>query len=238
MKNALITIDNLEYTYPDGPRALDGITLKIFEGEKVALAGRNGAGKSTLLLALAGFVKYSGKIEICNLELNEKNIKSIRSRIGIVFQNPDHQLFMPTVEQDVAFGPLNMNLPAEQIEACIAEALNLTQTSHLRSRASHHLSVGEKHRVAIATVLSMKPDILILDEPSSSLDPSCRRKTIELLKAMDKTMIIAGHDLPLLIEVCSRALIMDNGKIAADGKPSDIFADNEIMKSSGLELPV
>ena len=161
----------------------------------------------------------------------------IRRKIGIAFQNPDHQLFMPTVEQDVAFGPLNMDIPAEQMESRIVEALNLTQTSHLRDRAPHHLSIGEKHRVAIATVLSMKPDILILDEPSSSLDPSCRRRTIELLKAMDRTMIIAGHDLALLLEICSRALIMDNGKIAADGKPVEIFTDNEIMKTFGLELP-
>ncbi len=233
----IIKIENLTYTYPDGPCALNDINLNIYEGEKVALAGRNGAGKSTLLLAIGGFIPFSGKIFVAGKKLMASNIREIRKHIGFVFQNPDHQLFMPTVEEDVAFGPLNMNLSSDEIARRVTQALSFTQTTHLRRRSPHHLSIGEKHRVAIATVLSMNPDILILDEPSASLDPSCRRKTIELLKSMNKTMIIAGHDLPLLLEVCNRALIMDNGKVTVDSEPQATFTNTEIMKTFGLELP-
>ncbi len=233
----IIIIENLTYTYPDGPCALDKINLNIMKGQKVALAGRNGAGKSTLLLALGGFISFAGKIIISGIELNSSNIRKIRRKLGFVFQNPEHQLFMPTVEEDVAFGPLNMGISEQEIKDRVTQALQQTQTTHLRQRSSHHLSIGEKHRVAIATVLSMNPDIMILDEPSASLDPSCRRKTIELLKSMSKTMIIAGHDLPLLLEVCDRALIIDKGKIVIDGQPKSIFTNNSIMKNSGLEFP-
>ncbi len=233
----IIEIQNLSYAYPGGHSALNNINLTIYERQKIALAGRNGAGKSTLLLAIGAFIPFSGKIKISSVESNQQNIRKIRQQIGFVFQNPDHQLFMPTVEEDVAFGPLNMNLTPSQIDERVKDALNLTDTLHLRNRSSHHLSIGEKHRVAIATVLSMNPNILILDEPSASLDPACRRKTINLLKSMNKTMIIAGHDLPLLMEICDRAIILDKGSIVVDGKPTDIFTDKKIMQSVGLELP-
>jgi len=237
MNNMDIFVQQVKYKYADGTPALDGIDFQIAPGEKTALVGPNGAGKSTLLLALSGFVPFQGDIRGSGLNLAKTHLKTIRRRMGIVFQNPDHQLFMSTVEEDVAFGPINMGLSPDQVDQCVNDALNQTQTTHLRAKAAHHLSIGEKRRVAIATVLSMKPDVLIMDEPSSNLDPRCRRNLIELLKSMPQTLLVAGHDLEMLLEVCPRTLIIDTGRIVADGPTSKLFADPNLMQKHGLEVP-
>jgi len=217
-----IKIENLEYTYPDGTQALKGINLNIFEGESVGLIGLNGAGKSTLLLHLNGILRGMGKIEIMGLEITDGNLDLIRSKVGLVFQNPEEQLFMPTVFDDVSFGPINMLLPKAQVETSVNQALKEVGMADSIKRSSHHLSFGEKKRVSVATVLSMKPQILVLDEPTSNLDPKGRRGIIKLLKALDKTKIVASHDLEMISEICSRYIFLDKGKIVK----SDSTAEN------------
>lgn len=237
MNASIIIAENVRYAYDDGTAALNGVDFAIAAGEKVALVGPNGAGKSTLLLALSGFVRFQGRIEVAGLDLRRSDIKKVRCQLGIVFQNPDHQLFMPTVEEDVAFGPLNMGLAGPDLESRIAAALEQTGTAHLRHKPAHHLSLGEKRRVAIATVLAMNPQLLIMDEPSSNLDPRGRRNLIELLKAMPHTLLIAGHDLELLMELCPRTLLIDQGRIVASGPTQRLFADRPLMEAHGLEVP-
>ncbi len=237
MNQHAILAQNVSYAYDDGTAALRQINFAIETGEKIALVGPNGAGKSTLLLALSGFVPFQGNIEIAGLPLQNSDIKKIRRNLGIVFQNPDHQLFMPTVEEDIAFGPMNMGLTGPDLETRIQTALDQTGTTHLRPKAAHHLSTGEKRRVAIAAVLSMNPKILIMDEPSSNLDPRGRRNLIDLLKTMPQTLLIAGHDLEMLLEICPSALLLDTGKIVASGPTKDLFANPDLMHPHGLEVP-
>ncbi len=237
MKEA-IKINNLEYTYPDGTRALEGINLNIFEGESVGLLGPNGAGKSTLLLHLNGILKQKGKVEVFGLNLDNGNLDKIRSKVGFVFQDPENQLFMPTVFDDVAFGPINMKKTLEEIKASVNEALREVDMLDSITRISHHLSFGEKKRVSIATVLSMKPEILLLDEPSANLDPAARRHLIDLLKKLPGTKIIAGHDLELILELCSRVVVLDKGRIVADGKTEEILSNSSLMKLHSLEVPL
>ncbi|MFH1507192.1 MAG: ABC transporter ATP-binding protein [Candidatus Omnitrophota bacterium] len=237
MKQA-IRINNLEYTYPDGTQALKDINLSIFKGESVGLIGPNGAGKSTLLLHLNGILKQKGEVIVFGLSLNNGNLDRIRAKVGLVFQDPENQLFMPTVFDDVAFGPINMKLPKEEIKASVDEALTEVDMLDAINRVSHHLSFGEKKRVSIATVLSMKPDILVLDEPSANLDPAARRHLMELLKRLPITKIIAGHDLELILELCTRVVVLDNGKIVADGEARRILADSRLMQEHSLEVPL
>lgn len=228
MKEA-IKIENLEYTYPDGTQALKGINLGIFEGESIGLIGLNGAGKSTLLLHLNGILRGSGKVEIMGLKITNGNLDLIRSKIGLVFQNPEDQLFMPTVFDDVSFGPINMMLPRAEIETSVNEALKEVGMLDSIKRPSHHLSFGEKKRVSIATVLSMKPQILVLDEPTSNLDPNGRRDIIKFLKGINKTKIIASHDLEMIAELCSRYVFLNKGMIVRqDSTPknlTNLFSD-------------
>lgn len=228
MKEA-IKIENLEYTYPDGTQALKGINLGIFEGESIGLIGLNGAGKSTLLLHLNGILRGSGKVEIMGLKITNGNLDLIRSKIGLVFQNPEDQLFMPTVFDDVSFGPINMMLPRAEIETSVNEALKEVGMLDSIKRPSHHLSFGEKKRVSIATVLSMKPQILVLDEPTSNLDPKGRRDIIKFLKGINKTKIIASHDLEMIAELCSRYVFLNKGMIVRqDSTPknlTNLFSD-------------
>jgi energy-coupling factor transporter ATP-binding protein EcfA2 len=231
MKEA-IKINNLEYTYPDGTRALEGINLNIFEGESVGLLGPNGAGKSTLLLHLNGILKQKGKVEVFGLNLDNGNLDKIRSKVGFVFQDPENQLFMPTVFDDVAFGPINMKKTLEEIKASVNEALREVDMLDSITRISHHLSFGEKKRVSIATVLSMKPEILL------NLDPAARRHLIDLLKRLPVTKIIAGHDLELILELCSRVVVLDKGRIVADGKTEEILSNSSLMQSHSLEVPL
>jgi cobalt/nickel transport system ATP-binding protein len=209
----IVELENVSFTYPGGQQALSNVTLSVVTGEKVALVGPNGAGKSTLLLQLNGILRGQGKVRIAGLELNERNIRIIRGKVGLVFQDPDDQLFSPTVLDDVAFGPLHMGLPEEEVLARSAWALEQVQMTGYERRIPHHLSLGEKKRIAIATVLSMRPDILALDEPSAGLDPEARQHLLALLKSLPQTMLIASHDLAFVREVCTRIVTLDAGRI-------------------------
>ncbi len=233
-----ITIKNLSYTYPDGTNALSGISLKIHNGENVALVGPNGAGKSTLLSHLNGIIaNENGHIKISGQVLNKKNLNQIRKIVGLVFQDPEDQLFMSTVFDDVAFGPINMGLSENQIHKRVKLALKKVGLAGYEERCPHHLSVGEKKKVSIATVLSMRPKIILLDEPSSNLDPSARRKMIKMLMSLRTTKLIASHDIEMLLEICDRTILLDNGRIIADGKTEDILTNSELLDKHGLEVP-
>ncbi len=234
---SVIKIDNLHFSYPDGHVALRGVSLNLCPGDKVALVGPNGAGKSTLMLHLNGILGGNGDIEVGGVRLMRHNLPVIRAMVGLVFQNPDDQLFSPTVFEDVAFGPLHMGLPEAEVIDRVDKALEAVRMSAYRDRLSHHLSVGEKKRIAIATVLSMEPKILILDEPSAGLDPRARRTLINLLRELPITMLVSTHDMKLVEELFPRTVVMDNGQIVADGKTWDILADEKLLNEHGLEKP-
>jgi cobalt/nickel transport system ATP-binding protein len=233
-----IEVSELLYTYPDGEQALKGVTFKVREHEKVAIIGPNGAGKSTLLTHLNGVKTGEGSIRICGLDINKGNLPEIRKRVGIVFQDPDDQLFCPTVFDDVAFGPLNLRLSIEDVGSRVERALTQVGMSGYEKRAAFHLSFGEKKAISIATVLAMEPDILVLDEPTGELDPRGRRNLIALLRGFDKTVLLATHDLDLVLELCPRCLIMNDGKIVYDGATGKALSDEELLRSNGLELPL
>ncbi len=234
-----IRVRNLEYVYPDGTKALKGIDLDILKGESVGLIGPNGAGKSTLLLHLNGILKgQQGSVEVLGMKIEEKNLIKVRQKVAIVFQEPDDQLFMPTVFDDVAFGPINADYPEEKVRTKVKEALKGIRMEGYEKRCSHHLSFGEKKRISLATVLSMQPEILILDEPTSNLDPRARRHLIELLKNLSLTKIVASHDLELILEICQRVILLDEGKIVANGDARGILSNKSLMESHGLELPL
>ena len=238
MAKKVIEIKNLSYSYPDGTEALHDITLDVFEGESIGIIGPNGAGKSTLLLHLNGILKGNGYIRIFDIEVNDKNLTYIRSKVGLVFQDPDNQLFMPTVFDDVAFGPINMLLPKNEVKLSVEKALKEVDMLGSIGRASHHLSFGEKKRVSIATVLSMKPEILALDEPTSNLDPKARYDFIQLLKSITKTKIIASHDLDMILDICDRAIILDKGTIVASGATKGILSNTSLLEKHDLLPPL
>ncbi|MCP4139295.1 MAG: ABC transporter ATP-binding protein [Chloroflexi bacterium] len=231
----VIDINNLGFSYPDGHIALKDISLSIQTGEKIALVGPNGAGKSTLMLHLNGILKGNGDLEIGLLPLNKENLPVIRSLVGLVFQNPDDQLFSPTVFEDVAFGPLHMGLDEKEVISRVEEALALVDMSGFNDRLSHHLSTGQKKRIAIATVLSMHPQILVLDEPSAGLDPRARRGLINLLLELPMTMLVSTHDLRMAKELFPRVIIMDEGQIVADGETATLLEDEVLLEKHGLE---
>lgn len=233
----VLQVTDLHFSYPDGHTALQGVTLHLAEGDKVALVGSNGAGKSTLLLHLNGILSGTGEVIVAGLPVNEKNLPHIRAAVGLVFQNPDDQLFSPTVFEDVAFGPLHMGLPENEVHARVEEALEQVRMSKYRDRLSHHLSVGEKKRIAIATVLSMQPKILVLDEPSAGLDPRARRTLINLLRDLPITMFVSTHDMAMVRELFPRTVIMDDGLIAADGPTAELLSNAPLLESHGLEKP-
>ena len=233
----VLTIKDLHFSYPDGHVALDGISLKLCSGDKVALVGPNGAGKSTLMLHLNGILGGRGEIEIAGKRLMPKNLTAIRAMVGLVFQNPDDQLFSPTVFEDVAFGPLHMGLPEDEVRARVEVALEAVRMSSYKDRLSHHLSAGEKKRIAIATVLSMNPSILILDEPSAGLDPRARRTLINLLRELPNTMLVSTHDMALVKELFPRTIVMDEGRVVADGLTMEILNNEELLTAHGLEKP-
>jgi cobalt/nickel transport system ATP-binding protein len=233
----IIEIKELSYSYPDGTTALKNINLDLFEGETLGIIGPNGAGKSTFLLHLNGLLRGKGQVKVADLEVNDKNLKKIRSKVGMVFQDPDSQLFMPTVFEDVAFGPMNMGLSKDEVENAVTEALTKVDMLKSIKRLSHHLSFGEKKRISIATVLSMSPEILVLDEPSSNLDPKHRRDLINLLKELNVTKIVATHDMDMVMDICTRTVLIDKGTIVADGKVMDILSDKDLLESHDLELP-
>jgi len=234
---AVLTVKNLSFHYPDGHPALDKVSLKISPGEKVALVGPNGAGKSTLMLHFNGILDGDGDICVAGLTMEKDQLPLVRAKVGMVFQNPDDQLFSPTVFEDVAFGPLHMGLPEDEVRQRVENALDQVGMSQYAQRLSHHLSVGEKKRIAIATVLSMNPEILVLDEPSAGLDPRARRSLINLLREMDLTMLVSTHDMRLVEELFPRTVVMDGGQIVADGKTEEILSDEYLLETHGLEKP-
>jgi len=241
MSDKSLEISDLAYAYPDGNQALFGVNLSINRGERVALLGPNGAGKTTLVLHLNGIIPtIQGRVSVAGEIVDGKNaesIKSIRHKVGIVFQDPDDQLFMPTVGQDVAFGPYNAGLRGSQLESAVRQALELVGMSEFIDRPPHHLSFGQRRRVAVATVLAMKPAILVMDEPSSNLDPAARRELAEIITSLDITLLMVTHDLPFAYELCQRAVILSAGVVAADGPIKSVLSDSNLLKAHRLELP-
>jgi cobalt/nickel transport system ATP-binding protein len=241
MSDKSLEISDLAYAYPDGNQALFGVNLSIKSGERVALLGPNGAGKTTLVLHLNGIIPtMQGRVSVAGELVDSKNaesIKSIRHKVGIVFQDPDDQLFMPTVGEDVAFGPYNAGLRGSQLENAVRQALELVGMSEFINRPPHHLSFGQRRRVAVATVLAMKPAILVMDEPSSNLDPAARRELAEILTSLDITLLMVTHDLPFAYELCQRAVILSAGVVAADGEIKSVLSDSNLLKAHRLELP-
>ena len=233
----VLQIQDLDFTYPDGHVALRGVNLSICEGERVALVGPNGAGKSTLMLHLNGILGDKSPVSIAGMSIDPDNLPVIRALVGLVFQNPDDQLFSPTVFDDVAFGPLHMGLPEDEVYQRVEEALEAVQMTGFGERLSHHLSMGQKKRIAIATVLAMRPQILILDEPSAGLDPRARRSLINFLQDLPITMLVSTHDLRMVQEVFPRMIIMDEGRIVADGYTGDLLEDSILLEKHGLESP-
>ncbi len=239
MSHHTISVTSLGFTYPDGTRALDGVSFEVTHGESIALVGANGAGKSTLLMHLNGLhPAQDGTVAIGDVPVVKETLDDIRKTVGMVFQDPDDQLFMPTVAEDVAFGPMNLGLPDEVVEARVDDALERVGATELKHRPPYRLSGGEKRAVAIATVLSMCPSILVMDEPSSNLDPRARRRLMLLLASFDHTKIIATHDLDLAAELCERTIVMSGGAIVADGPTREVFSDEELLDSCGLEVPL
>lgn len=232
-----ILINRLSFAYPDGHTALRDVSLSIQPCEKVALVGPNGAGKSTLILHLNGILAGQGKIHIAGLDLNPKTLAQVRGRVGMVFQSPDDQLFSPTVFDDVAFGPLYQGLPPGEVRERVVEALEVVKMGDYIQRVSHHLSMGEKKRIAIATVLSMKPEILVLDEPTAGLDPRARRTLINLLHELPITMLVSTHDMLMAREIFPRMIVMDEGCIVADGPTEDLLNNEALLNAHGLEKP-
>lgn len=235
MSHHYIQFDRVHYSYPNGYEALKGISFRITHGEKVAVIGANGAGKSTLILHINGLLlPTEGTVNVGDIPICRKTLPIIRQTVGMVFQDPDDQLFMPTVEEDVAFGPINMKLPPAEVERRVAKALEAVGAEYLRKRASYQLSGGQKRSVAIATVLSMEPDILVMDEPTSNLDPRARRLIINQIKTFTHTCLITTHDLEMVKELCARTIIMKDGMIIADGNTKEIFNNAELLEEGGL----
>ncbi len=230
----VVDIQKLSFTYPDGSQGLKDVDFVVFRGENVAVIGPNGAGKSTLLLHLNGVLRGNSVVKICGLSVEEKNLKEIRRRVGLVFQDPEDQLFSLSVFDDIAFGPMSMGCSEAEVSQRVARALEWVGMSGYQHRSPHHLSLGEKKRIAIATVLSLTPEILVIDEPTSNLDPRSKWSLIELLKRFPMTKIIATHDLDLVRALCQRTVVMDEGKVVADGDTKAILGDNSLLKAHGL----
>jgi len=239
MSHHVIDFKELYYVYPDGKQAVNGVSFRIHHGESVGIVGANGAGKSTLLMLLVGILlPTKGEIRVGEIPVTKKTLPVIRQRIGLAFQNPDDQLFMTTVYDDVAFGPRNYQLTEPEVEKRVMKALDTVGIGHLKDRAPYKLSGGEKRAAAIAAVLSMDPDILVIDEPTAALDPKSRRRLINLLKGFIHTKIIATHDLDLVLEICDRTIVLKEGKIVSDNSPLKTLADAALMEQCGLEIPL
>jgi cobalt/nickel transport system ATP-binding protein len=238
MTTPVLDVRGLAYAYADGHQALYGVDLHVHRGERVALLGPNGAGKTTLVLHLNGILTAGrGTVEICGLEVAKPHLQEIRRRVGVVFQDPDDQLFMPTVRDDVAFGPANLGVGGAELQARVAEALDQVGMGEYADRPPHHLSFGQRRRVAVATVLAMRPEILVLDEPSSNLDPASRRELADILLGLDVTVLMVTHDLPYALELCPRSVVLSEGVIVADGPTADVLTDEATMRAHRLELP-
>jgi cobalt/nickel transport system ATP-binding protein len=232
-----IEIEHLTFAYPDGSIALNDVSLRIAPGEKVALVGPNGAGKSTLILHLNGILNGQGSVRVCGLDVVKRNLGQVRSSVGLVFQSPEDQLFSPTVFDDVAYGPLYQGLPPAEVLGRVEEALTAVHMEKYKKRVSHHLSMGEKKRIAIATVLSMHPEVLVFDEPTAGLDPRARRSLIHLLQELPLTMLVSTHDMLLVQEIFPRMIVLDEGQVVADGLTRDLMSDSIFLEIHGLEKP-
>ena len=233
-----LLVEDVAFAYPDGHQALFGVDLRLERGERVALLGPNGAGKTTLVLHLNGILRAGrGRVSVAGLPVGRPTLQEIRRRVGVVFQDPDDQLFMPTVADDVAFGPRNLGLPEPEIAARVAAALEQVGMAEFADRPPHHLSFGQRRRVAVATVLSMDPEILVLDEPSSNLDPAGRRELAEVLQALPVTLLMVTHDLPYALQLCPRSVVLDGGVVVADGPTRELLADTDLLARHRLELP-
>jgi cobalt/nickel transport system ATP-binding protein len=234
----VLELDGLAFAYPDGHQALFGVDLTIGRGERVALLGPNGAGKTTLVLHLNGVhLAGAGSVRVGGVTVSKDTLREVRRRVGIVFQDPDDQLFMPTVREDVAFGPANLGLDRDAIDERVEDALRQVGMLDFIDRPPHHLSFGQRRRVAVATVLSMQPEILVLDEPSSNLDPASRRELAEILTELSVTTLMVTHDLPYALELCPRSVVLSGGTIVADGDTIDLLTDADLMTAHRLELP-
>jgi cobalt/nickel transport system ATP-binding protein len=239
MSHHIIELQDVHYSYPDGTRALNGISFRIVHGESVGIVGANGAGKSTLLLRINGtLLPTQGSVSIGETILSKKTVKEIRKKIGFVFQDPDDQIFMPTVFEDVAFGPLHLGWTLENVEQSAIKALEQVNCLHLKDRPPHRLSLGQRRSISIASVISMDPDILIMDEPSSNLDPRSRRQLIQLLKKFDHSKMLASHDLDMVMQLCDRTIILNEGTVVADGKTLELFSNETLLEENGLEKPL
>ncbi|MCI2417534.1 energy-coupling factor ABC transporter ATP-binding protein [Saccharopolyspora sp. K220] len=233
-----LAVSGLAFHYPDGHRALQGVDLRVERGERVAVLGPNGAGKTTMTLHLNGVLRASsGRIEIGGLPVDSRTLKEIRRRVGLVFQDPDDQLFMPTVREDVAFGPANFGVRGAELEERVQSALDAVGMAEHAHRSPLHLSGGQRKRIALATVLACQPELLVLDEPSSNLEPVARRELAEVLLAWGGTMLMVTHDLPYALQLCPRSVLIDNGAVVADGPTAEILADSELLAAHRLELP-
>ena len=235
----MIEIERLSFSYPDGRQALEELSLSMAPGDKVAVVGPNGAGKSTLFLHLNGTLRVQGEgmVRVAGLAVGDKTVRSIRAQVGLVFQDPDDQLFSISVFEDVAFGPLHMGLPEEEVRQRVARALAAVGMSGHDKQMPHHMSLGERKRIAIATVLAMEPAILVLDEPSAGLDPRARRNLIQLLRDLPQTMLVASHDMRLVWDLCPRTVVLDGGRLVADGPTLELLQDTSLMERHGLEVP-
>lgn len=238
MSHHYLRFDDVHYRYPNGYEALCGVSFRITHGEKVALVGANGAGKSTLLLHTNGLLMPSqGGVVLGGIALTRRTLPLVRQSVGLVFQDSDNQLFMPTVEEDVAFGPSNMRLEPEEIRRRVTEALDAVGALDLRGESPFRLSGGQKKRVAIATVLAMEPSVLVMDEPTSNLDPRARRQIIDLIRRFSHTTLIATHDMEMVLDLCDRTIVIKEGRIVADGSTRHVFGDLALLEECGLEQP-
>ena len=239
MSHHIVEFKDVFFHYPDGTEALRGINFRITHGESVGIVGANGAGKSTLLQHMNGYLMPTlGIVTIGDCRLSAKTRQEIRRKVGIVFQNPDAQLFMPTVFDDVAFGPLNLGLDEVSVRARVMKALGMVNGLALQDKPPHHLSAGQKSSVAIASVMAMEPDILAMDEPAASLDPRSRRLLIVLLNTFKHSKLIASHDLDLILDVCERCIVIGNGTVVADGPSAEILSNRTLLEENSLELPL
>ncbi|MDA0260190.1 MAG: ATP-binding cassette domain-containing protein [Actinobacteria bacterium] len=237
-----LLIEDLAFAYPDGNQALFGVNLRVERGERVAILGPNGAGKTTLVMHMNGIHPAEhGSVSVAGEVVDTKDkdlLRRIRGKVGVVFQDPDDQLFMPTVGEDIAFGPYNMGIRGAELDAVVDQALALVHMSEFKDRPPHHLSFGQRRRVAVATVLAMKPEILVLDEPSSNLDPASRRELADILRSLEITILMVTHDIPYAYELCERSIILSGGIVVADGDTKTILNDSKLLSENRLELPV
>ena len=237
-----LLIEDLAFAYPDGNQALFGVNLRVERGEFVAILGPNGAGKTTLVMHMNGIHPAEhGSVSVAGEVIDTKDkdlLRRIRGKVGVVFQDPDDQLFMPTVGEDIAFGPYNMGLRGAELDAAVDQALALVHMLEFKDRPPHHLSFGQRRRVAVATVLAMKPEILVLDEPSSNLDPASRRELANILRDLKITTLMVTHDIPYAYELCERSIVLSGGIVVADGDTKTILSDSKLLSENRLELPV